>query len=103
MNHTATEVMEILQKAGIAAGKVQNFQDLTENDPQLQHRGTFFWLDHPVLEHELHFGWPVKLSSSPTQARRAPLLGEHTAGIFMDLLGISGEEYVQLISEGVIE
>ncbi len=47
-------------------------------------------------------GNPVRLSASPTDVRRAPLLGEHTAQVLGGLLGLSAEELAQLKREGAI-
>ncbi len=39
--HTAEEVMRLLQDAGVAAGVVQTGRDLVDNDPQLRDRGFY--------------------------------------------------------------
>ena len=37
-------------------------------------------------------GNPIKLSDSPADVRRSPLLGEHNDEILSDVLGLSAEE-----------
>ena len=58
--------------------------------------------DHPVLGRLRTLGSPIKLSATPADAsRRAPLLGEHTDEILMDL-GLSADEVATLRANGAI-
>ena len=45
-------------------------------------------------------GNPVRLSASPTEVQRAPLLGEHTTEVLAGLLGLSPEEVAHLKRDG---
>jgi crotonobetainyl-CoA:carnitine CoA-transferase CaiB-like acyl-CoA transferase len=47
-------------------------------------------------------GNPVRLSGSPTEVRRAPLLGEHNDEVYGGLLGLSAEERARLKRDGAI-
>jgi benzylsuccinate CoA-transferase BbsF subunit len=102
VNYTAEEVMAQLQAAGIAAGVVQNGQDLLV-DPQLEESGYFCKLEHPALGKFLYSGFPVKLSRTPYETRRSPSFGEHNEYVYTKLLGISDEEFIDLTNEGVFE
>jgi formyl-CoA transferase len=42
------------------------------------------------------------MSDSPTEVRRAPLLGEHTAEVLGGLLGLSADELAQLKKDGAV-
>lgn len=99
----AEEVMARLQAAGVPAGVVQSCQDLVERDPQLKHRGQFLYLEQPDMGTALHQDWAVKLSDTPSQVRPAPAFGEHTEYICTKMLGITDEEFVELLAEGVVE
>ena len=99
----AEEVMERLQAAGIGAGVVQNGKDLLE-DPQLKHRHHFWYLNHPEMGVCAYDGPVFKLSDTPSELRMpAPCLGEHTEYVCTKILGMSDEEFVNLLVEGVFE
>jgi benzylsuccinate CoA-transferase BbsF subunit len=96
------EVMEILQKAGVAAGVSLNVKDLV-TDPQLKARRFFVDIEHPVIGRMTLPGLPWRSEgrqkgnySSP------PLLGEHNDYIFGELLGLTNEEIARLKEEKVI-
>lgn len=102
INHPAEEVMDLMQSAGVAAGVVQNGEDL-DKDPQLRSRNYYWELDHPVLGSFAYSGMPAKLSKTPYQMKRSPCFGEHNEYVYTKLLGISDEEFIQLLGEGVFE
>ena len=102
INHSPEEVMGWMQNAGIAAGVVQSGQDMS-NDPQLEYRQFYWWFDHPEIGDFIYGGMPVKLSKTHYELRRAPMLGEHNEYVYTQLLGISDEEFVQLMADGVFE
>ena len=95
--------MARLQAAGVPAGVVQTNQDIMEKDPQLKHRQHFLPLEHPELGIALHQRWPIRLSLTPEQVRRAPLLGEHTELVCTKILDMGDEEFGELVAAGVLE
>jgi len=98
---TPSQVTAILQGAGVAAAIVQNPPDLLE-DPHLKERGFIVTTNHPELEEVTHPGLPFKLSETPGgMIRHAPILGEHNAYVFGELLGMPREEIEKLKGEGV--
>jgi crotonobetainyl-CoA:carnitine CoA-transferase CaiB-like acyl-CoA transferase len=98
---TDQEVMEVMQKHGVAAGVVQNAQDLIERDPQMKHRGFFVYLEHPEVGMLGHEGVTFKLSETPGSLRRAPLLGEYNDFVYGEILGMSKETIEHYTAEGV--
>jgi benzylsuccinate CoA-transferase BbsF subunit len=101
--YEAEEVMRMLQKAGVAAGVVENAEDLY-NDVQLKERECFWIENHRELGRFSHLGQPSRLSKTPARLYNvAPCLGEHTEYICRDLLGMSEEEYDKYLLEGVFE
>ena len=104
VNHSAEEVMSLMQAAGVAAGVVQNGEDLF-NNPQLKHLQYFWWLYYPGIEKEFPTQLPfVRLSKTPAEVRKPrPMLGEHNDYVYTQLLGMSDEEFIELMAEGVFE
>ncbi len=99
-NRHAKEVMAVLQQAGVAAGVVANGKDLFE-DLQLSHRHHLRMLEHPEMGVTAYEAPPFRLSKTPAEIRRAPLLGEHTEYVCSRILGIPDDEFVILLNEGV--
>jgi len=97
----AEDVMHTLQAAGVDAGVVANFEDLTR-DPQLAHRHHFREVKHPVIGLHLCETDALRFSRTPEDIRMpAPCLGEHSQYVYRDLLGMTAEEYAALEAEGV--
>jgi len=59
-------------------------------------------VDHPERGEYISVGCPIKLSDSPADVQRSPLLGEHTTEILTDVLGYSAEELAQIIESGAV-
>ncbi|MBI4283443.1 MAG: CoA transferase [Chloroflexi bacterium] len=103
VNHSAEEVMALMQAAGVAAGVVATGEDLLEHDPQLKHRRFFREVDHPQAGKHHQRRPAFLLSKSPVELRRAPLLGEHNEYALKEILGLSDEEVAELVIQGVVE
>lgn len=102
---TATQeahaLMARLQAAGVPAGVVQSCADL-HRDPQLAAREAFVWLDHPEMGRTPYEAWAFRTVGRPGHLRRAPCLGEHTAEVLREVLGMAPAEIVRLTAEGVL-
>ena len=61
-------------------------------DKSLLATGTMVEVDHPTRGKYLSVGNPIKLSASPSEVKRSPLLGEHTEEILREVLGYSADE-----------
>jgi len=98
----AYDVMEKLQKAGIAAAPSLSSEGLFK-DPHLRERDVFRQVEHPVIGKDWVIAPPWRLSATPAEIRRhAPLLGEHNEYVFGRLLNMSLEEIGELKDEQVI-
>ena len=95
-------VQDLLQKAGVPAAMVKSGEDL-DADPQLKHRKYYAKLDHPEVGDFTYTGMPAQMSKTPHEMKRAPMLGEHTEQICTQFLGMSDEEFVGYMAEGVLE
>jgi crotonobetainyl-CoA:carnitine CoA-transferase CaiB-like acyl-CoA transferase len=97
------EVVERLQAAGIRAGIVNTMKDLF-TEPQLAHRRQWVELEHPEIGMMHYQRPPFILSKSPAGPnRRDPLLGEHNEYFYQEELGITEQEYTELVQQGVID
>lgn len=100
---TPEEVMSIMQEAGVPAGVVKNGKDTFE-DPQLNYRNYFWEIEHPEMGPFSHLGSPFNLGATPAKPRMpAPCLGEHNEFVCTKILGMSDEEFIELLSTGVFE
>jgi crotonobetainyl-CoA:carnitine CoA-transferase CaiB-like acyl-CoA transferase len=98
------EAAGLLQAAGVAAAPVADGRDLVDGDEHLRARGFYVSLDHPAAGPTLHEGVAVRLAATPGGVLRpAPLLGEHTAEVLTELLGMSEPEIDELVAAGVLE
>jgi formyl-CoA transferase len=95
MTKTKLEVMELCNPLDIPVGPILSMKELAE-DEGLRKTGTIVEVDHPKRGPYLSVGCPIKMSDSPVEVTRSPLLGEHTTEVLRDVLGYSAEEIEEL-------
>jgi formyl-CoA transferase len=100
MTKTKFEVMDILNKRDIPCGPILSMKEIAY-EPSLRKTGTVVEVDHPTRGKYLTVGNPIKMSDSPTDVKRSPLLGEHTDEVLSEL-GYSKEQIDALRAEKVI-
>jgi crotonobetainyl-CoA:carnitine CoA-transferase CaiB-like acyl-CoA transferase len=95
------EVMEVLQAAGVPAGRVLDSSDV-HDDPQLLRRRFWVYLPHPQMLRykQAAIAWRL-VECNPTLARHSPLFGEHTREILTTIVGMSTEDVDSLYEAGV--
>jgi formyl-CoA transferase len=98
---TKFEVMDILNKYDIPCGPILSMKEIAE-EPSLRKTGTIVEVDHPKRGKYLSVGNPIKLSDSPADVRRSPLLGEHTHEILREVLGYSEADVRRIEGSGAI-
>ena len=92
----------MMQTAGVAAGIVADARDQAENT-QLKHYRFFEEREHPVIgKIPFYHGPCFRLSDTPYEIGRATMICEHNEYIYTRLLGLSDEEWAELMAEGVI-
>ncbi|MGH3660596.1 MAG: CaiB/BaiF CoA transferase family protein [Micromonosporaceae bacterium] len=91
-----------LQTAGVPAALMQNAQDILA-DPQLEARGHWVRLQHPVIGDSLYNAPPFRLTGTPVSlAAGAPTLGQHTREVCREVLHLDEPEIDRLIEAGVL-
>ncbi|SFO14300.1 formyl-CoA transferase [Roseovarius lutimaris] len=101
MTKTKYEVMEICNPLDIPVGPILSTKEIMEDDG-LRATGTIVDVDHPERGQYTTVGCPVKLSDSPVDVTRSPLLGEHTTEILQQVLGYNGEDLARVIDSGAV-
>ncbi|GLS54993.1 formyl-CoA:oxalate CoA-transferase [Methylobacterium gregans] len=101
MKHDKFEAMDILNKYDIPCGPILSMKEIAE-DEALHRTGTIVEVDHPTRGKYLTVGNPIKLSASPADVTRSPLLGEHTDEILRDVLGYSEAEIAEIEHSGAV-
>ena len=102
VNYTSHEAMDMLQSAGVPAAAVNDAQDLVD-DPQLNGRGFFIELEHPVLGLTRADGNPIRMSAAPAVYHKAaPLLGGDNRRVFIDILGMEEDKFGSYLEDGII-
>jgi len=102
MTKTKFEAMDILNEFDIPCGPILSMKELAE-DQSLRATGTVVEVDHPKRGKYLSVGNPIKLSDSPADVKRSPLLGEHTEEVLRDVLGYSADEVASIKASGATE
>ena len=98
---TKFEVMEICNPLDIPVGPILSLKEIAE-DPGLRETGTVVEVDHPVRGKYLTVGNPIKLSDSPAEVKRSPLLGEHTDEILKEFCNMDEEEIKAVREAGAV-
>ena len=95
--------MRTLQHVGVAAGAVSNGRELVE-DPHLNARRFYSQIVHPEIGNHRYLRPPFIFSqSSDSPTSPAPCLGQHNEYVFRHIVGLSDDEFVQLLNEGVFD
>jgi crotonobetainyl-CoA:carnitine CoA-transferase CaiB-like acyl-CoA transferase len=98
----ADAIVDTLWTAGVPVGKVVQPHEQLDLE-QLQHRGFFEELDHPVIGASPYASLPFRSTRGPDRfhRRHAPLLGEHNDELLLGL-GLSRAEVDELEAAGII-
>jgi formyl-CoA transferase len=97
---TKFEAMEELNKHDIPCGPILSMEELAA-EPSLRTTGTVVEVDHPKRGKYLSVGNPIKMSDSPTEVKRSPLLGEHTDEVLAEL-GFAADEIAEMRTQKAI-
>ena len=101
VQYTKFEAMKILNEYDIPCGPILSMEEIAA-DQSLRETGTLVEVDHPCRGSYLTVGNPIKLSDSPTDVVRSPLLGEHNEDILKNVLGFSEREIMAAFASGAL-
>ena len=98
---SATEIVELLWPAGVPVAPVVQPHHQAEL-AQLEHRGYFEMVDHPVNGPARHSTLPIRFSRGPDRfvTRHAPLFGEHSDAV-LRAAGVSEAALAELHAVGI--
>ncbi|MFN8557710.1 MAG: CoA transferase [Dehalococcoidia bacterium] len=100
--HDLAEVMRIMEEADVPLGVSMTVADAF-TDPQYAAREMVLTVDDPLYGSIAMQGVTPKLSETPGVVHRAgPLLGEHNATVYGDLLGLTAGDLNGLRDSGVV-
>ena len=100
--HNSAELLKMLHKGGVPAGKIFTASDMLENE-HFKARNALVPHHHPVVGDLMMQNVVPRFSATPGSIRSpAPELGEHNQAIYQGLLQLSDEKFQQLQEDGVI-
>jgi formyl-CoA transferase len=101
MTMSKFEVMALCNKHDIPVGPILSMKELAD-EPSLRATGTVVEVGHPTRGPYLTVGNPIKLSDSPADVRRSPLLGEHTDEVLREVLRFSEKDIADIKASGAL-
>lgn len=94
------EAVARLRAEGLIAGPVLDDADLM-GDPHLAARGYFLEIEQEDTGRHRYPGFPYRFHEAHLTVRHPPVrLGEHNDYVYRTLLGVSDDEYAELVAEG---
>jgi crotonobetainyl-CoA:carnitine CoA-transferase CaiB-like acyl-CoA transferase len=92
-----------LEAAKVPCGPINNLAEVFA-DPHVQHRGMVNEWQHPLSPTPVSLvASPIKLSATPVRTDLPPpLLGQHTASVLADWLGLGPDQVAALRDQGAI-
>ncbi len=101
MTKDKMEIMGILNPLNVPCGPILSMKELAEEE-SLRETGTVVEVDHPERGKYLTVGNPIKLSDSPPDVARSPLLGEHTDEVLKTVVGLDDAGIAEARRQGAI-
>ena len=97
------ELENALIGAGVPCSRINDYDDLFE-DPYAEERGLTVEVENPHAPDQpvRIVANPIRMSDSASHYDRPPLLGEHTAQILADVIGLGADQIERLREQGII-
>lgn len=102
VQHPREHWINTLNAAGVSCGPINRMSDL-ECDPHFIARGMTVKLPHALSGEITVAANPIRCSETAPQYRRGPpVIGQHTAEVLQDMLGLKENAIASLAEKGVI-
>ncbi|MCU1500895.1 MAG: hypothetical protein JWM12_249, partial [Ilumatobacteraceae bacterium] len=98
---TPADVVELLRGRGIAASIIVDGASQAA-DRAMHDSGFYVAIAHPAAGVRWHTGLPFVLDGDRVPVRRAPIIGEHTEHVLLDVLGVSPSDLSHLVASGAV-
>ena len=101
-SQTKAELLEAALERGLLIAPVTTIDEVVASE-QLAARGYWQEVEHPELDARFRYPGPfAKFSATPISfRRRPPTVGEHNRDVYLDELGLSEAQLVELQRKGV--
>ena len=99
--HTADEITAALSAGSVLWDRYLSFGDVVQT-ARVTANPLFAPLDQPRIGSYLAPGLPMSVDGAHTRASVAPVLGEHTATVLAERLGMSARDITALVESGVV-
>jgi crotonobetainyl-CoA:carnitine CoA-transferase CaiB-like acyl-CoA transferase len=101
---TSVTKREAYERAGRCRAPISPVNDMGDLlvSGHLRERGFFRTVEHPVAGAMDYAGPPSRMPASPPELRPAPMLGQHNAEVYGELLGLSPRQIALLSAAGVV-
>ena len=100
-NHTADDIAVALSGTSILWNRYQTFAEAAES-PRVTANPLFAPLEQPRVGSHLAPGLPMSVDGTHTVPRPAPALGDDTAAVLSERLGMSAGEIAGLVESGTV-
>ena len=100
-NHTADDIAVALSGTSILWNRYQTFAEAAES-PRVTANPLFAPLEQPRVGSHLAPGLPMSVDGAHTIPRPAPALGDDTAAVLSERLGMSAGEITGLVESGTV-
>ncbi len=98
---TKQEAMAQISGVSVPAGAVFDTMEL-QNDPTFVERGIMQTMQHPIHGGFKMPAWPVQVDGKSPKVKASPILGEHTADVLTEWLGLSAADVEKLKGDGIV-
>jgi crotonobetainyl-CoA:carnitine CoA-transferase CaiB-like acyl-CoA transferase len=96
------EAAAILRRHGVPCAAVRDLIEVM-NDPHMHARGMLEWIEHPELGRIVVPGSPLRFhGADPVPTTPSPRVGENSAEVLSEMLGLSAAEVAALARDGVV-